>query len=69
VFFPDRKVDPQEDPMRVPRVLVPLVIAAGAACNSSGGSTSGSPWCPVEGEGHTIPSFAASGIANFFAQF
>jgi len=26
-------------------------------------------WCPVAGEGHTIPSFAASGIANFFAQF
>jgi polyhydroxybutyrate depolymerase len=40
-------------------------------CVSYGGCDSGYPvvWCEVAGEGHTIPSFAASGIANFFAQF
>ncbi len=40
-------------------------------CMSYDGCDSGYPvvWCPVAGEGHTIPSFAASGIANFFAQF
>jgi polyhydroxybutyrate depolymerase len=40
-------------------------------CVSYDGCDSGYPvvWCPVDGEGHTIPSFAASGIANFFAQF
>jgi poly(3-hydroxybutyrate) depolymerase len=26
-------------------------------------------WCPREGEGHSIPSFAASAIADFFQQF
>lgn len=26
-------------------------------------------WCPVVGEGHAIPSFAAAEIAKFFAQF
>jgi len=26
-------------------------------------------WCPVGGEGHAIPTFAASAIATFFAQF
>jgi poly(3-hydroxybutyrate) depolymerase len=26
-------------------------------------------WCPVAGEGHAIPSFGASSIATFFAQF
>jgi hypothetical protein len=26
-------------------------------------------WCPVSGEGHAIPSFGASAIANFFMQF
>jgi polyhydroxybutyrate depolymerase len=25
-------------------------------------------WCPVDGKGHAIPSFAAGGIANFFSQ-
>jgi poly(3-hydroxybutyrate) depolymerase len=40
-------------------------------CVSYDGCDSGYPlvWCPVAGEGHTIPSFAASGIATFFAQF
>jgi poly(3-hydroxybutyrate) depolymerase len=40
-------------------------------CVSYSGCDSGYPvvWCEVAGEGHTIPSFAASGIANFFAQF
>lgn len=40
-------------------------------CVSYDGCDSGYPvvWCPVAGEGHTIPSFAASGIANFFSQF
>jgi len=40
-------------------------------CVQYDGCDSGYPvdWCPVAGEGHTIPSFAASGIANFFAQF
>jgi polyhydroxybutyrate depolymerase len=40
-------------------------------CMSYDGCDGGYPvvWCPVAGEGHTIPSFAASGIANFFAQF
>jgi hypothetical protein len=26
-------------------------------------------WCPVVGEGHAIPSFAAAEIAKFFIQF
>jgi poly(3-hydroxybutyrate) depolymerase len=26
-------------------------------------------WCPVAGEGHAIPSFAAAEIAKFFAQY
>lgn len=40
-------------------------------CVSYAGCDSGYPvvWCEVAGEGHTIPSFAASGIANFFSQF
>jgi poly(3-hydroxybutyrate) depolymerase len=40
-------------------------------CVSYDGCTSGYPvvWCPVDGEGHTIPSFAAGAIANFFKQF
>ncbi|HVY41308.1 MAG TPA: PHB depolymerase family esterase, partial [Polyangia bacterium] len=40
-------------------------------CVSYDGCDAGYPvvWCPVEGEGHTIPSFAASGIAAFFGQF
>jgi polyhydroxybutyrate depolymerase len=40
-------------------------------CVSYSGCDNGYPvvWCEVAGEGHTIPSFAASGIANFFAQF
>lgn len=40
-------------------------------CVSYDGCDSGYPvvWCPVDGEGHTIPTFAASAIAAFFAQF
>jgi polyhydroxybutyrate depolymerase len=40
-------------------------------CVSYDGCDSGYPvvWCPVDGGGHAIPSFAASGIANFFSQF
>jgi poly(3-hydroxybutyrate) depolymerase len=40
-------------------------------CVSYQGCASGYPvvWCPVEGEGHTIPSFAADAIAAFFKQF
>jgi polyhydroxybutyrate depolymerase len=40
-------------------------------CVSYDGCTSGYPvvWCPVDGEGHTIPAFAASAIAAFFKQF
>jgi polyhydroxybutyrate depolymerase len=40
-------------------------------CVSYDGCDSGYPvvWCPVEGEGHAIPSFAAGGIATFFSQF
>jgi polyhydroxybutyrate depolymerase len=40
-------------------------------CVSYDGCDSGDPvvWCPVEGEGHAIPSFAAGGIATFFSQF
>jgi hypothetical protein len=26
-------------------------------------------WCPVPGEGHTIPSWAGAEIAKFFLQF
>jgi hypothetical protein len=26
-------------------------------------------WCPVAGEGHAIPSFAAAEIAKFFKRF
>jgi hypothetical protein len=35
------------------------------------GCDSGYPvvWCPVDGEGHTIPSFAAAAIATFLGQF
>jgi polyhydroxybutyrate depolymerase len=40
-------------------------------CVSYDGCTSGYPvvWCPVDGEGHTIPSFAAGAISTFFKQF
>lgn len=40
-------------------------------CLSYDGCDSGYPvvWCPVDGEGHTIPSFAASAIAAFLGQF
>jgi polyhydroxybutyrate depolymerase len=40
-------------------------------CMSYDGCDSGYPvvWCPVDGEGHTIPSFAASAIATFLGQF
>jgi polyhydroxybutyrate depolymerase len=40
-------------------------------CVSYDGCDSGYPvvWCPVEGEGHAIPTFAAGGIATFFSQF
>ena len=40
-------------------------------CTSYDGCDSGYPvvWCPVDGEGHTIPSFATSAIAAFFGQF
>ncbi|HVZ86619.1 MAG TPA: PHB depolymerase family esterase, partial [Polyangia bacterium] len=40
-------------------------------CTSYDGCDSGYPvvWCPVDGEGHTIPSFAAAAIATFFGQF
>jgi polyhydroxybutyrate depolymerase len=40
-------------------------------CVSYDGCTSGYPvvWCPVEGEGHTIPTFAAGAISKFFKQF
>jgi poly(3-hydroxybutyrate) depolymerase len=42
-----------------------------APCVSYDGCKSGYPvvWCPVDGEGHTIPSFAAGAIANFFKGF
>jgi hypothetical protein len=26
-------------------------------------------WCPVDGEGHTIPTFAAAAVATFLGQF
>jgi poly(3-hydroxybutyrate) depolymerase len=40
-------------------------------CVSYDGCDSGYPvvWCPVDGEGHTIPSFAAAAIATFLGQF
>ena len=40
-------------------------------CVSYDGCDDGYPvvWCPVEGEGHMIPSFAAGAIAAFFGQF
>jgi polyhydroxybutyrate depolymerase len=40
-------------------------------CMSYDGCDSGYPvvWCPVDGEGHTIPSFAAAAIATFLGQF
>ena len=40
-------------------------------CVSYDGCAPGNPvvWCPVSGEGHVIPSFAAAGIADFFSQF
>jgi polyhydroxybutyrate depolymerase len=40
-------------------------------CESYDGCDSGYPvvWCPVDGEGHTIPSFAAAAIATFLGQF
>jgi polyhydroxybutyrate depolymerase len=40
-------------------------------CVSYDGCDSGYPvvWCPVEGDGHAIPSFAASGTAAFLSQF
>ena len=40
-------------------------------CMSYDGCDSGYPvvWCPVDGEGHTIPSFAAAAIASFLGQF
>ncbi len=42
-----------------------------APCLSYDGCDSGYPvvWCPVDGEGHTIPSFAAAAIATFLGQF
>jgi poly(3-hydroxybutyrate) depolymerase len=42
-----------------------------APCVQYDGCDSGYPvvWCPVAGEGHAIPSFGASAIATFFAQF
>jgi poly(3-hydroxybutyrate) depolymerase len=40
-------------------------------CVQYDGCDTGYPvvWCPVAGEGHAIPSFAATAIASFFAQF
>jgi poly(3-hydroxybutyrate) depolymerase len=40
-------------------------------CVSYDGCDVGYPvvWCLVAGEGHTVPSFAASAIATFFKQF
>jgi len=40
-------------------------------CVQYDGCDTGYPvvWCSVAGEGHTIPTFAASAIASFFAQF
>ena len=40
-------------------------------CVQYDGSDTGYPvvWCPVAGEGHNIPSFAASALATFFQQF
>jgi len=40
-------------------------------CVQYDGCDAGNPvvWCPVAGEGHTIPSFAAGAIATFFKQF
>jgi poly(3-hydroxybutyrate) depolymerase len=40
-------------------------------CVQYDGCDAGYPvvWCPVAGEGHTIPSFAAGAIATFFKQF
>ena len=40
-------------------------------CMSYDGCDSGYPvvWCPVDGEGHAIPSFAAGAIATFLGQF
>jgi predicted esterase len=40
-------------------------------CMSYDGCDSGYPvvWCPVDGEGHTIPSFAPAAIATFLGQF
>ena len=44
---------------------------APSPCMSYDGCDSGYPvvWCPVDGEGHTIPSFAAAAIATFLGQF
>ena len=44
---------------------------APSPCVSYDGCDSGYPvvWCPVDGEGHTIPSFAAGAIATFLGQF
>jgi polyhydroxybutyrate depolymerase len=45
--------------------------ATPSPCVSYDGCDSGYPvvWCPVQDEGHVIPSFGASAIANFFSQF
>lgn len=44
---------------------------APSPCVQYDGCNSGEPvvWCSVGGEGHAIPSFAASAIASFFSQF
>ena len=40
-------------------------------CVAYQGCAEGYPvvWCERQGDGHTIPSFAATAIANFFKQF
>lgn len=42
-----------------------------APCVQYDGCDTGYPvvWCPVAGEGHAIPTFAAAAIAGFFTQF
>jgi hypothetical protein len=50
----------------VARVLLTYLVEAAAVQRRYGYRV---VCCPVEGEGHAIPSFAAGGIATFFSQF